>query len=274
MKKDFNKRYLRIFSRHPSHRQIRKGNPLAILYKHIACIRFGSTTKLATSWNRSPLQINSVESIKISSSKLLMKKAFKDAKIITAEYWKDYSKIPDDAFPILAKLVYGSRGRGLFKCDTREDLESLISRNKRITSNDYYFEKFYNYTREYRLHATPVIDKCFYTNRKMLLNDTPEDKKFFRNDSNCVWYVEENSKFDKPKNWNNIKKEAIKAIAATGLDIGAVDVRVRGKLDKSGNNPFIIIEVNSAPSFGDRTAVEYSKVIPEILDAKAKLLNY
>ena len=55
-----------------------------------------------------------------------------------------------------------------------------------------------------------IIDNehhCIYTCRKVLKNDTPENQRWFRNDSNSAWYLETNPKFDKPVNWDSIIDE-------------------------------------------------------------------
>ena len=264
----FNNRYVRVLTRHPSHSLLRKKNG-GVLAPRLAVVRLGSTTKSSLN-----IQINSIEAVKTSSSKLLMKKAFADAKVNTAEYWPSAvsmrKAITDNEvelregelrYPILAKKVFGSRGRGMKKLDTLEALNTFLSGNTR----DYYFERYYNYTREYRIHVT--AEGCFYTCRKMLKEDTPDDRKWFRNDSNCVWYLENNESFSKPENWDEIVEHCVLALNAVGLDLGACDVRVAGK-SKGGKNKFKIIEINSAPSFGDRTAEEYKKIIPQIVKRK------
>ena len=136
------------------------------------------------------------------------------------------------------------------------------------------FEKYYSYNREYRIHIAKIGNRfeCIYTCRKVLKNNTPENQRWFRNDSNSSWYLETNPSFDKPINWNNIIEECSKAMDAVGLDIGAFDVRVQSAEDKNGNlrtNPeFIIIESNSAASHGDVTRQKYMDVIPMILWSK------
>ena len=140
--------------------------------------------------------------------------------------------------------------------------------------SSYLFEKFYSYVREYRIHVSK--NGCFYTCRKMLKTDCKEDKNAWqRHDDNCVWMVEENPLFDKPANWDTIVSECVKALQSVGLDIGACDVRVQSAKDSKGNKrkevDFIIIEINSAPSMGERTEIEYLKELPKLL--KDKFVN-
>ena len=103
----------------------------------------------------------------------------------------------------------------------------------------------------------------------MLKRDTPEEKKWYRNDDNCVWILEENENFDKPVNWVRIEEESVKALKSVGLDVGAVDLRIQSATNKKGekreNPDFIIVEINSAPSFGDITLNKYIEELPKIL---------
>jgi len=143
-----------------------------------------------------------------------------------------------------------------------------------ITSplNNYVFERFYNYAREYRLHVSS--EGCFYTCRKMLKRDTPEENKWFRNDENCVWVLEDNPNFDKPVNWDDVVKHSVKALKAVGLDFGAIDLRIQSATNSEGETreepKFIIVEINSAPSFGEITLQKYLEELPNIIERKAQ----
>lgn len=247
-------------------------------------IRFGSTTEIN---DRHPvIELNSIDAIKNSSNKLLMKKCFTNNNVKTADWWVfklkddfgfyyfDKNNINDDfidqnelSYPLVSKHIYGSRGTGNKKHNSKEELESWME--GRDLSN-YIFEKFYNYVREYRLHVT--ADGCFYTCRKMLKRDTPDQHRWYRNDDHCVWILEENESFDKPVNWDSIVEHSVKALNAVGLDFGAVDVKVQSATDSEGNKretpEFIIIEINSAPSFGEKTAEKYIEELPKLLTKK------
>lgn len=257
-----------ILSRHPSHRYLRQnlGN-----FPFRSVIRLGSTTSLFD--NKSRIEINCIQGIKNSASKLLMKRCFTEAKVKTADWIGSSSsdeiiKWSTDKFPIIAKHIFGSRGNGITMLKSPEELKKcLVGKNL----NNYIFEKYYNYSREYRIHVTE--DGCFYTCRKMLKSDVPENKRFIRNDSTCSWFVEENPGFDKPKNWDNIVAACVKALKAVKLDIAGFDVRVQTSKTSKGEtrkeSEFIIIESNSACSFAERTATEYTKALTKLLNKKA-----
>lgn len=273
----------RIRSRHPSHDPLRDMLPKQRVR---SVVRLGSTTEVVL--RKGTIEVNTVEAIKNSANKLRMKNCFQEGTVKTAE-WVPAStpyKITKSEktnqmtgsangkdfqihFPIVAKNIYGSRGKGNTLLKTPEDLQKWMQ-GKQL--ENYIFEKFYSYNKEYRLHVT--ANGCFYTCRKMLKEDTPENERWFRNDSNSVWIREENEQFDKPKCWDAIVAECVKALNACGLDFGACDVRVQSaknskEKDRKEVN-FIIIEINSAPSFGDVTLERYIAEIPKIITSKAK----
>lgn len=275
--------YAQIRSRHPSHNVFRGKAALKMPFRSV--IRFGSTTELDD--NR--IEINSTESIKNSASKLRMKNCFTLSNVKTADWYyvrknnfyhiKNHNNqiqevviaVENLPYPIVAKAHFGSRGNGNYLLKTQEELQNWM-KGKDLSS--YLFEKFYSYVREYRIHVSK--NGCFYTCRKMLKTDCKEDKNAWqRHDDNCVWMVEENPLFDKPANWDTIVSECVKALQSVGLDIGACDVRVQSAKDSKGNKrkevDFIIIEINSAPSQGIRTAEEYLKELPKLL--KDKFVN-
>lgn len=263
MKKVLNYRS-QVRSRHNTHNVLR--TELSRL-SFRSVVRLGSTTDLpdTVSNGGTRVECNTVQAIKNSSNKHLMKDCFDKGNVKTAKWFaaktpKEFEeKIKNFKLPIVAKHNYGSRGNGNTLIKTEQQLAQWLN-GKNLT--EYIFEKFYNYTREYRLHITK--DGCFYTCRKLLKEGTAEDKKWFRNDSNCVWIVENNASFNKPCNWATIEEHCVRALKAVGLDIGACDIKTTSK-----NNPdFIILEINSAPSFGDITSQKYIEIIPKILKNK------
>lgn len=268
----------RVHSRHPTHTILREELPL-LPFKSI--VRLGSTTDRedTVSNGGTRVECNTIDAIKNSANKGLMKQCFSENEVKTAVWFNhdDPANIinwangglnsGEDLFPIVAKSLYGSRGEGNTKLDTQADLEAWMVGK---TLSNYVFEKFYSFLREYRLHITK--EGCFYTCRKMLKRDAPQENKWQRHDDNCVWILEDNQAFDKPVNWDTIVEHSVKALNAVGLDVGAVDVKVQSATKPNGrvreNPDFIIIEINSAPSFGELTGEKYLEQIPKILRSK------
>lgn len=265
----------KIRSRHPSHQSLRKLLPL-LPFKTV--IRLGSTTEIEDTIDKGGvrIEINSTQAIKNSSNKLLMKRCFERDNVRTA-FWSEYNgqsffknhEQVNMEFPIVAKSHFGSKGKGNTLLNSNEEFQQW-KQNKNLSN--YIFEQYYNYNKEYRLHIDG--DNCFYSCRKMLKQGTPENEKWHRHDSNSVWILQDNPSFDLPNNWNTIIEHSIKALKAVGLDVGAVDVKVQNNIGADGkirNNPdFIIIEINSAPSFGDITREKYIKQLPIIAFKKWK----
>lgn len=258
-----------VLSRHPSHSPLRTKLP-KLPYRSL--IRLGSET---VKNDKPRIEINSVQAVRNSASKLLMKKCFTQAGVKTADWYQggeDLKTWATERYPIIAKPIHGSRGNGICLIKTKEELTNWLNGHN---PSHYVIEKYYNFTREYRLHVTK--DGCFYTCRKMLKSDIPENKRHIRNDSTCSWFLETNPQFNKPANWQKIIDECVKALKAVGLDIGAFDVRVQSEKDKKGNNrkecDFIIIESGSAPSFGDQTLEKYLVEIPKLIKDKKNGLH-
>lgn len=274
-----------IYSRHPTHNNLRTQLPL-LPFKSI--IRLGSITHkrdtIDNGGNR--IEINTIDAVKNSANKLLMKQKFTEAGVKTADWWvkgnvdvafhnknnEDNTFMENLPYPIISKHIYGSRGTGNTKIDNLEQLNQWMQGK---TLSNYIFEKFYSYSREYRLHITE--NGCFYSCRKMLKSDVPEENRWYRNDSNSVWILEDNEQFDKPINWDEIVSECVKALKAVKLDIGGFDVKVQSSFKSNGesreNPKFIIIESNSACSHGEITSEKYKIELPKILIKKYELLK-
>jgi D-alanine-D-alanine ligase-like ATP-grasp enzyme len=272
MKKQLTRFRPQIRSRHPSHSCLRDNLPLLPVR---SIVRLGSTTIVED--GRKRVEINSIEAVRNSANKLRMKQCFLSNNVKSAD-WYTYNEdmgifveqqtengttMEELPYPIVAKHIYGSRGRGNTLINNREELGRWME-NKQLSN--YIFEKFYNYSREYRLHVTK--DGCFYTCRKMLRSDTPDNNRWFRNDSNSVWVLEDNPMFDKPVNWDEVVEQSVLALSSVGLDIGAVDLRIQSarKGDRLRERcEFIVVEINSAPSFGDITASKYIEMLPKLI---------
>lgn len=270
-----------IRTKHPSQDHLRGSLDIQ---PNRTVIRLGSTTTLEDIYpqgirnGRRIIEINTVEAVKNSASKLRMKQCFTRGNVKTAEWWicnnnifTDYTNtiknIENLPYPIVAKSHYGSRGEGNYKLNDEAELRRWMQ-GKNLSN--YIFEKFYNFTREYRIHVT--AEGYFYTCRKMLRRDADRNNSWQRHDDNCVWIREENPSFDKPSNWNTIVEHCVRALNATGLDIAGFDVKVQSATTQRGerreNPDFIIIESNSACSHGEITAIKYKEALNRLCDIK------
>jgi len=226
-------------------------------------VRIGSTTRTnQIKTDITPIEINTVDGVVNSSDKKKMKELFDMAGVRTAEWVWGEEDASHLGFPLIIKHRHSHGGNGLFFIQTQEELDEFINTQEEldrfIHSNihlrNYIIEKYYNYGREYRLHV--FEDRCIYTCRKLIKNDTPDDQRWHRHDCNCVWYIESNPLFNKPETWDEIVAECVKAKDAVGLDIAAIDVKV-----STNGRDFIILETNSGPSLGEGTAERYANTL-------------
>ena len=259
---------VRVLSRHPSHNVFRNNPKLTAGEKVV--IRLGSTTE-----SSAVNQINSIASIMQSSNKLLMKNCFAKYGISTPEYYIIDNRgiildgvtrnvVKNLEYPIVAKHVLGSRNSGNYKLNSEKELVKFIS-SRKSNINNFIFEKYKNYAKEYRIHVS--TQGSFLAWRKVRKLSTPENQRWFFNNQNCNWLSESNSNFDRPTNWDIITKECVKALNSVGLDIGGMDVRVQN--NKIGYHPkFSIIEVNSACSQSSITSEHYINEFNKLIDIK------
>lgn len=212
--------------------------------------------------NKPIIEINTAEACHNSGDKILMKKCFDNLGVKTA-IWTQLSEWDEfeNLFPVIIKHKNSCKGNGIYMFKEPWEVEKFM---ETINPKDYIMEQYLNYSKEYRLHVTK--DGCFYTCRKMLKEDAEE--RWHRHDMNSVWIMEENPLFEKPSNWDLIVEECVKALNAVGLDIGACDIKVQSEKgrDRGGNPEFIILEINSAPSFGNQTLIEYEKQLRKMLN--------
>lgn len=254
-------RYLKIRSRNHTANNLKRkifvGNRRILL-------RLGSITPIENIFRGvgpEIIEFNSTESCKISGDKILMKQAFLEHNVITAEWWlgEHWAEIQSEQFPLIIKHKNSSKGKGIYYIATIEDLLTFVNTPNRNVTN-YIIEKYYPYVKEYRLHVTK--EGCFYTCRKMLKEDAVE--RWHRHDSNSVWILEDNPLFDKPTNWEIIVEECVKALIACKLDICAIDIKVQSS--KFRNPKFIILETNSAPALGEITTIKYVETLNSIFN--------
>lgn len=245
--------------------QIRTKNPSAaplrrsIFVNKRAIVRLGSRTPSRQIYpTQSFVEVNTVESIENSRDKLRMKECFSRYDVKQAE-WLTLDQAPITRmadFPYVGKQIVGFKGHGMQLIENDDQLRTFL----RTHNNSYFIEKFYNYAREYRIHATS--DHSFLSWRKLRRADA--EQRWFFNSTNCNWVGEDHELFQRPNNWDELCNAAVMAVRSVGLDIGAVDIRVQSR-----NNPdYIVCEVNSAPQLGEIGIEHYRREITNIINNK------
>ena len=257
--------------------QVRTKNPSAaplrrsIFVNRRAVVRLGSRTATEQCFpgRRDIIEVNTVSSIENSRDKLRMKECFSRFDVPQAEWWvalnntnylrdtRDHDTLINALpYPLVGKQIVGFKGHGMQLIENETQLREFI----RTHDNRYFIENFYNYAREYRIHATS--DHSFLAWRKLRRSDA--EQRWFFNSTNCNWVGEDHDLFQRPNNWDELCNSAVMAVRAVGLDIGAVDIRVQSR-----NNPeYIVCEVNSAPQLGDIGIEHYRREITNIINNK------
>lgn len=264
--KNFQQRTVRIRTKNPSSNPLRK----AILVPFLAVCRLGSRTPTHEVWPRGGrvIECNTVESVENSRDKLRMKDCFFTVPGFKQAVWyhgrfdvetiKNHfgiSKTED--YQLVGKAICGFQGKGMVLINNDTQLMDFCRTH---TPQNFFIELFYPYGREYRFHATR--DEVFLSWRKLRSKDAEE--RWFFNSHNCNWVGEGNQLFNKPLNWDELCREACKAISSVGLDIGAVDIRVSAQ----DTRQFIVCEVNSAPALGEDGIDAYREQIRKVLMKK------
>ena len=256
-------RHLIVRSRNTSCKELR-----SLMITKRVIYRMGSTTPTeAITKRKDYIEINSPEACSISGDKILMKKAFVENNVPTAEYF-DITDVDDEDLhqqlfehftewgKMIVKHKHSSKGNGIYFIDNEEKFWEFIENTQNL--KNYIFEKYYTYSKEYRLHVNKY--GCFYACRKMLKNDA--EVRWHRHENNSVWILEENPMFDKPNNWDDIVKSCIDAMNAVELDVAAVDVKTQ---TNTQNPKYIILETNSAPALGNIGIEKYKQMLTDYI---------
>jgi D-alanine-D-alanine ligase-like ATP-grasp enzyme len=259
----FTQRTVRIRTKNTTANPLRK----AILVPFLAVARLGSRTPTSEVFPRAISRVrecNTVAGVENSRDKIRMKRCFTERNVTQAIMYhgsfqnidtiKAHFGITSAEYQLVGKAICGFQGKGMVLINNDTELREFCRTH---TPQNFFIELFYNYGREYRLHATQ--SEVFLTWRKLRSKDATE--RWFFNSHNCNWVGEGNQLFNKPANWDQLCMEAVNAVTAVGLDIGAVDIRVSSQ----DTRQFIVCEVNSAPALGEDGIEAYREQIRKIL---------
>lgn len=201
------------------------------------------------------IKINSIEGINISRNKLLMKRKFEELKLDTPLRYieGDLIKWASDKYPIVSKSFYGSQGKGNTIHETEKSFTEWLNS---AAKNNYIYEQYVNYTKEFRIHCSK--NGIFSVFRKLRKNDSEE--RWYFNSKNCIFKIINIEDLKKYPCFINLEKQLIEAINGMQMDILAFDVRINKDYTK-----FTIIESNSAPSLLLQGTLDYSMEILKII---------
>lgn len=161
---------------------------------------------------------------------------------ITPPFWENKNDIPDSAFPIVCRTnLAGHSGDGIVIANTRDELVNCSLYVQYMKKKD-----------EYRIHVGMLSATAAYTisvQRKARRLDVPNPNWQVRNHQNGFIYAREG--VTPPP---LVIAVAHQALAASGLDFGAVDVIWNEKDAKA-----YVLEINTAPGLEGQTVQDYAK---------------
>jgi len=170
--------------------------------------------------------------------------------------------------PIVGKMYNHSRGRGIRKFETPDELRASQDELTR-----YYFQEFVEANREWRVHVSRWQDEEVVAYRKCLrpdllqhIRDNDLPRPWVRNIENC-YFKYDGVEEDKAPHWNEVIRQCKQAIEVLGLDIAGVDV---GENTRDGTLDFWIFEVNSASAMEEFTRERYIQALDVIIRNKAQ----
>ncbi len=184
-----------------------------------------------------PTQITTASN-KRSFFQLMVREGQQD---IIPQFWTNQQEIPDEAFPIVCRTVLaGHSGDGIVIAATRRELVPAPL-----------YVQYVKKQQEYRIHVGQRNGQSIIiAQQRKARNRAVADDQInwqVRNHQNGFVFVREG--FDTPR---AVLDAAQRALRATGLDFGAVDVIFN---ERSGQA--YVLEINTAPGLEGQTVDDY-----------------
>jgi glutathione synthase/RimK-type ligase-like ATP-grasp enzyme len=188
--------------------------------------------------------LNAPSAVAIASNKLSAFRVLQSAGVRIPEFTNDINVakgwIEDERIVLCRTLLRANSGRGIFVAKTTDQLVSAPM-----------YVKYIRKEKEYRLHVFKgqVID-AVEKRRRSGFGANPAYNKYIRSyEQGWVMTRDGISVSD------DVKAEAIKAVAALGLDFGAVDVVI------NRDDEPVVLEVNTAPGIQGTTLQSYKRAV-------------
>jgi carbamoylphosphate synthase large subunit len=217
--------------------------------------------------------VNPRDMVRSASNKRAARIAFQEADVPAPQLFLRGSDVTKAELPVIGRTSYHNKGKGFWFCKTLAEVQRAVERGAT------HFLEFVPKTREYRVHAF-CKKKAFgkedrkaddYASVKLVEKvwqgkDKPDPKKVQKNHEFGWVFLGQQDR--REEELDVVRFAAKQAMAALGLDFGAVDVMYK-IMDK---RPYVL-EVNSTPSLADETADTcevYAKRILSMLGSKTE----
>jgi carbamoylphosphate synthase large subunit len=193
-----------------------------------------------------PKVANIADTIEPASNKLKCFNLMKEAGVSIPSFWTRKEDIPNEAFPVMCRTkLQAHSGEGIVVAERRDQLVQASLYTGYVKKKD-----------EYRLHVIRKPGQAasiILSQRKAKKNGVDDANFMVRNLANGFVYVlADHTPIC-------VEEQAIKALEATGLAFGAVDV-----IWNQHQNKAYVLEINTAPGLEERTAEAYARVFKEI----------
>ncbi len=198
--------------------------------------------------------VNPREMVRAASNKKQARISFQEASVPAPKLFLRGREVTKADLPVIGRTSYHNKGKGFWFCKTLDDVQRAVKRGAT------HFLEFVPQTREYRVHT--------FCKRKAFGKESRETNDYVSVKlAEKVWQgknrpdpakIQKNHEFGwvflgqqdrREEELDVVRYAAKQAIAALGLDFGAVDVMYKIK-DK---RPYVL-EVNSTPSLADDNA--------------------
>lgn len=221
------------------------------LARNLGCLRVDGSKRLRRSvvinWGRSSLPlrglvsrvINKPEAVSLAVNKIETFRALQRAGVPTVDWTTDRSVALnwlDTDMVYCRTTATGSQGKGII----------LVGQDDLSLPHAPLYTKGFNKTHEYRVHVAfgKVIDFSKKRRRRGM-----EGSSYIKNSTNGWVYCRDGITLP-----DAVASACIKAVAALGLDFGALDV-----LHKERDNKAAILEVNCSPGIEGTTLQRYTE---------------
>lgn len=219
--------------------------------------------------------LNTQDMVRLASNKRKARQIFDSADVPAPKLFSSVNGITEADLPVVGRTSYHQKGEGFWFCKTLNDVRNAVK------AGATHFLEFVPSTREYRVHTfisgkhlnTPLAERKpeHYVSTKI------SEKVWQGQGSPNPEEPQKNHEFGwsflgpqdrRAEELDVVRHAAKQAIAALGIDFGAVDVmyRIRTKC------PYVL-EVNSTPSLADdaaNTCEVYAKRILKTIGGKGE----
>jgi len=209
--------------------------------------------------------INKAEIIKKASNKKTSCIIFQEKNVPSPYLYCSIKQVKTNDYPVIARNSYHKKGNGFWFCRNYKELRKAFSEGAS------YAIDFIPNTREYRIHCfvkdlnIPIEDRSKEDYISIKISEKIQENSANKNQLDTQpqknhafgWVFKVPSKEKAQEEIAMVRNAAKQAIAALGLDFGAVDVMYSLYQKKS-----YVLEVNTAPSLADPksdTLNRYSK---------------